>query len=148
MNTGKYCNHNVITARKDFSIPDAARLMRQHHVGSLVVVTGNDEFKPVGILTDRDMVIEVLADDVSTSSVTVGDIMTPLPVVANENDDIVSALKIMEQHGVRRLPVTNNEGELVGILTSDDVLKVFYQGLGELVSLYKHEVKHEKQRRR
>jgi CBS domain-containing protein len=73
--------------------------------------------------------------------------MTPMPYTAREEDDLTAALKIMEKHGVRRLPVTNAEGELTGVLAADDILKVFHHGIGELVSIYKHEFSHEKQAR-
>ena len=77
LNIGKYCTHNVITIDKDGNIIEAARLMREHHVGCLVVVsTDNDGERPVGILTDRDIVVEVLGEEVSLDSVTVEDVMT------------------------------------------------------------------------
>jgi len=148
MNVGNYSTRDIITTQKDCSIFEAARLMREHHVGSLIVVIDNqDEPGPVGIVTDRDIVIEVLAEGIMPDTVTVNDIMTPTPVVAREQDDIISVLNMMEERGVRRIPVMNVYDELTGILSTDDMLKFFHHGLGKIVGIYNREIANEKKMR-
>jgi len=140
LNIGKYCTRNVITTDLDSSVIEAAKLMRKYHVGSLVVVSRDaDGLRPIGILTDRDIVIEVLAEEVTMESVTVEDIMTRSPIVAREDDDIFMTMETMRVKGVRRLPVTDSLGILVGILTTDDLLGVIYEEMGNIVSLFSRE---------
>jgi CBS domain-containing protein len=103
----------------------AARLMREKHIGYLVVVepeAGETFFKPVGVLTDRDIVVTVVARETDPRTLTVGDVMTRQPVVAREEDSSATALQEMRRIGVRRLPVVGPRGQLVGILSLDDVL--------------------------
>jgi CBS domain-containing protein len=140
MNVGEQCTRNVITATKECGIVESAKLMRQHHVGSLIIVSEHhDGARPVGILTDRDLVIEVLALDVPLDSVTVGDVMTSSLVFATEDDDLFETMEKMREKGIRRLPVTDEIGRLVGILTADDLLVGIYEQLGNMVSLITHE---------
>lgn len=140
MNVGKYCNRDVITADKGTNLLEAAKLMRQHHVGSLVIVSrDSDGNRPIGIITDRDIVIEVLGEDVALDSVSVEDVMTRSPIIAREDNDIFSTMERMRVKGVRRLPVTDSLGILTGIITTDDLLRVIYEELGNLVSLISRE---------
>lgn len=140
MNIGKYCTRNIITADKETSIVEAAKLMRQHHVGSLVVVSRDtDGDRPIGILTDRDIVVEVLAEEVAVDSVTIEDVMTRSPVTAREDEDIFTTMETMRAKGIRRIPVTDSLGLLAGILSSDDLLGVIYEEMGNMVSLISHE---------
>ena len=137
---GKYCTRNAITADKDSSIVEAAKLMRQHHVGSLVIISrDSDGDKPVGMLTDRDIVLEVLAEEVAVDSVTIDDVMTRKPVTAWEHDDMFATMETMRLKGIRRVPVTDSSGVLVGILTSDDLLGIFYEEMGHMVALISNE---------
>lgn len=148
MNIGKYCTRNVITADIDSNIIEAAKVMRQHHVGSLVVVSrDNDGARPVGIVTDRDLVIEVLAEEVPVDSVTIEDVMTRSPITAREDDDVFTTMQTMRSKGIRRIPITDSLGLLVGILTSDDLLAVIYEEMGNLVSLISHEQMEEYRKR-
>src|SRR5512147_2848625 len=100
MNVGQLCNRNVITVRKTDEIPVAARLMREKHVGYLVVadpdVSGPTQ-RPIGVLTDRDIVVGVVAQDVNPRSLTVGDVMTRNPVVIELNDTIAAAVQEMRR---------------------------------------------------
>ena len=121
--------------------------MREHHVGCLVIVSDDDEDLPVGIVTDRDLVVEVLSLEVSPDSVSVKDVMTRTPVLAREEDDILTSLKLMEEHGVRRIPVTNGYNELTGILSTDDVARVIHNQLGHVISIFNNEMEHEKKAR-
>ena len=148
MHIGKYCTRKVITANKETGIVEAAKLMRQHHVGSLVIVSrGSNGDKPIGILTDRDIVVEVLAEEVAVDSVAIEDIMTRTPVTVREDEDIFTTMETMRVKGVRRIPVTDSLGLVVGILTSDDLLAVIYEEMGNMVSLISHEQMEETRKR-
>lgn len=125
MNVGKTCRQNVVTVRPFDELTAAARLMRENHIGYLVVVepdVGDASVKPVGVLTDRDIVVAVVARETDPRSLRVGDVMTRQPVVAAEGDSIATALQEMRRIGVRRLPVVGQRGQLVGVLSLDDVL--------------------------
>ena len=89
MNAGELCNREVVTTGRDTGITEAAKLMRDHHVGSLVVVEEKDgRPEPVGILTDRDIVMEVIAEDVGVADVAVGDVMSYALLKVNEKDTV------------------------------------------------------------
>ncbi|MBI4006173.1 MAG: CBS domain-containing protein [Gammaproteobacteria bacterium] len=145
---GKICNRPVITAEKDCSVADAAKLMRQHHVGSLVVVSKNrDCLFPIGIITDRDLVIEVLAKDVPVDTVTLEDIMTRSPLISREDDDVFDTIDMMRVKGVRRIPVVDSLGSLVAIFTIDDILKIIFNEMGNWASFIYREKMQEQIRR-
>lgn len=137
MNVGEACNRSVAFIGHQESAFDAARLMRELHVGDLVVVREtNDKRIPVGIVTDRDLVLEVLAQGVDPASVEVIDLATTGRLVTGGADEPLEvALERMRGHGVRRLPVVNASGGLVGILTADDVLELIADELTEIVRL-------------
>ena len=136
MKAGDICNHHVVTVSPDDSIKTAAELMREHHVGDVVVAERNEGFlAPVGILTDRDIVIEVIAEDVDLDKVSVRDTMTDQLITANEDDELLATLMQMREKGVRRLPVVDAKGRLVGILTADDVIGLVARELAEVWAL-------------
>ena len=98
--------------------------MRERHTGDVIVVDDADEDRePVGILTDRDIVIEVLAKGRDPDKTTVAEIMATQLVVAGESEDSTQALQRMAAHGVRRIPVVDDERCVVGIITLDDLLR-------------------------
>jgi len=106
-------------------VAQAARLMREQHVGFLVVhQEGDDLCRPIGVLTDRDIVLEVTACGVDPRSVTVADVMTPEPLIARETDDLRELLQAMRLAGVRRAPVVDARGALAGMIALDDVVDV------------------------
>ena len=120
----EFCTTDVAWCTRDTTVLEAARLMREKHLGDLIIVDDpNDEFTPVGVITDRDIVIKVIGNELSASKTRVGDVMrTPL-VTASDSEDSNAAIARMRQHGVRRLPVTGRHGKLVGVVTMDDLLK-------------------------
>jgi len=135
MRTGELCRRDVVTALATTSITDLSKLMRKNHVGS-VVVTGNDgDRKPVGIVTDRDLVVEVLAMGLDPATLTASDIMTTAPAVSRQGDDALWALKIMRDRGVRRLPVVDEHGDLTGILAFDDLMQHVGTTLGDIAQM-------------
>jgi CBS domain-containing protein len=136
MTVGKFCSREVIVAGKESSVAEIARLMRKHHVGDVVIVSRNGgRAKPVGILTDRDIVIELIACDVPLDSVTAGDIMSYKLVTARESDSIWDTLQHMRAKGIRRVPVVGTGGDLVGILAADDLLELFADELNLLARI-------------
>ena len=144
MFVGEVCTRDVIIIEKSGSVQEAALLMRKHHVGDVVVVEQQqDKNFPVGILTDRDIVVELLARDVDLNAVSVGDAMSYELLTANENDALAETLKHLRNKGVRRVPVVAEDGSLAGILTMDDFIDLFAEQLDDLVSLISREQKHE-----
>ncbi|MFO7641410.1 MAG: CBS domain-containing protein [Candidatus Competibacteraceae bacterium] len=149
MSVGQYCNRQPITAERSTEIGEIARIMRREHVGTIVVVERRDNAEyPVGIVTDRDLVIEVLALSLAPDTITVGDIMSGDLVTAREDDNFWHTLDRMSAKGVRRLPVVNERGGLVGILTADDVLTALAVGLSDMTRLVQRELTNEAQKRR
>lgn len=127
MNVGQICHRRAITVQGSDELRTAAKLMREHHVGFLVVVqpsiTGSGP-EVIGVITDRDIVISTLALDVDPSSVTVGDVMTCKPAVALADDTVADAICQMRHRGVRRLPVVGEYGKLFGVVSLDDILQL------------------------
>ncbi|MGZ5052471.1 MAG: CBS domain-containing protein [Methylobacter sp.] len=136
MAIGEFCNREVAFATKEMSLPEAAKIMRQYHVGDLVVVdeTGGKRV-PVGVVTDRDMVIQVIAQSLEFNDFRIGDIMGRQLVSVQESDGVFETIRLMRTKGVRRLPVVNQQGELVGIVSADDMLDLLAEELGELAKV-------------
>lgn len=125
MRVGDYCKHGVVTVDADADVMRAATTMREEHVGFLIVVQpGDARRQPVGVLTDRDIVVQVVARGVDPASLTVADIMTRKPILASETDDLNEAAQGMRIAGIRRMPVLTRDGTLSGVIALDDVLGV------------------------
>lgn len=140
MNVGELCNREVILAYRDTRLVEAARLMREHHVGSLVVVVDRlSERVPVGILTDRDIVVAVVAKELDPRTLTAGEVMSRELFSVREEDGIADALRLMRERGIRRLPVLTHSGALAGIVTIDDLLELVGEELGDFVRTVKSE---------
>lgn len=140
MAVGEICNREVVIAEKTLSVVDAAQLMRTHHVGDLVVVEERAGRRlPVGIVTDRDIVVEVVAAGVNPDALKVGDIMGPEVATVRESEGLFEALRFMRDKGVRRMPVVDSTGALAGILTLDDLLSLLAEEMTELAKLVSHE---------
>lgn len=149
MTVGSICNREIITIQRDATVLDAAKLMRRYHVGDVVVIEyQGDLVKPVGIVTDRDIVIELIATELNCSVITTGDIMLTKLVVINESVGIFEAIQTMATKGVRRLPIIDDDGGLVGIVTLDDLLLLLAKELGSLTKLISREMKNEITKRR
>jgi CBS domain-containing protein len=148
MSIGKVCNREVVVIERRESILDAAKLMREHHVGNVVVVEDRDGTRiPVGILSDRDLVVEVLAQALSPDAVDVGDLMSTDLLTARENDELLDTIKRMTARGVRRVLVLDDSGALVGILALDDLIELIAEQLADLAGLLGTELRHEQERR-
>ena len=146
MKTGDLCKRHVVTAMPEASLCDVSRLMRANHVGSVVIVDASR--KPVGIITDRDIVVEVVAAELDPKAMRVDEVMTRHPTLALESDDATWSLKVMRDRGVRRLPVMNDAGELAGIVALDDLLEFAATSLVDVVQAIGTERVIEGQRRR
>lgn len=148
MNLAEACNREVIVVSRSASAAEAASLLRQYHVGDLIVTEplGSGQ-APLGIVTDRDLVLEVLALGIDPESITVGDIMTSPVVCAEENISVIEALTLMRSKGIRRLPVTDMNGHLVGLLAADDIIELLAEQLNGLVGLIGHQAQRERKQR-
>jgi CBS domain-containing protein len=136
MRAGELCTREVYLARPEDALAAAAREMRRRHVGALVVVEAHGKsVRPIGILTDRDIVCGQLAKSADLSCLNVGDVMTADPTTVDEDTELTETIKRLAAAGVRRAPVVNNGGDLVGILSLDDLLPEVAQQLGTLASL-------------
>ncbi|MEW6353466.1 MAG: CBS domain-containing protein [Pseudomonadota bacterium] len=148
MPIGELCSRDVVFVTRNESVVEAARLMRQHHVGDVVVIDEKNGLRvPVGMITDRDIVIEVIAKGVSPDTVTAGDIMSGDIAVVRETEGVYETIQYMRAKGVRRMPVVNAKGALVGILALDDLLELISEEMGELAKLIAHEQAQEKKKR-
>lgn len=127
MRIADVCTHRVVSTQATVSVRDAAEAMRQHHVGALVVVEKpNGERIPVGIVTDRDIVVAVVATGGNPDKLTLGQIMSKPVATCTEAEGLFAAILTMREHGVRRLPVLNAKGGLAGMVAADDI----YSALG------------------
>jgi CBS domain-containing protein len=136
MNIGEICVREVVICAATATVVDAARLMRERHVGDLVVVEerSNRRF-PVGMITDRDITVEVVALNVPLDGLTIGDIMGRNLISVAESEDVFRTLELMRRKSVRRLPVVDRQGALVGIVALDDLLEILAEELTLMVKL-------------
>ena len=149
MAIGEICNREVVYVNRDVTVNAACKLMRHYHVGSLVVVDEIDGKRvPAGILTDRDIVVEIDATDLDPKVITVGDIMLPELVTVAENQGVLETIGIMRFKGVRRVPIVDAENRLIGIVTIDDLLEVLAEQFGELAKIMAREQARETSGRR
>jgi CBS domain-containing protein len=141
MTVGSICKRSVVAVPKGESIVDVAKRMRMLHVGTVIIVEErNGKHFPVGILTDRDIVLSIVASEPEhLPSILVRDAMDNDLLTAREDTSLADALKMMQERGVRRLPVVDREGALVGIVTADDVIRFLAEELHQVVQLMNHE---------
>jgi CBS domain-containing protein len=133
MPIGEICNREVVVATRDMTVELAAQLMRRHHVGDLVIVDDvNGKRIPVGLVTDRDIVIEIIALGLDPKVMTVGDFMTEQVITAQESEGMWETIQHMRFRGVRRIPIVDDTGELAGIISSDDLLAHVAGEIGDL----------------
>lgn len=134
------CIRNVVHVSRETTVHEAAQLMRQHHVGDLVVVdTVDDSVRPVGILTDRDIVLSVVAPKLDATVMTVGDVMGGELITCPEEMGVSECIHRMRSKGVRRMPIVNLRGELVGIVSVDDMIEILAEELSEISKLIARE---------
>ena len=142
------CTIQTIRCARDETVQGAALLMRKHHVGDLVVVDGPDaEPIPVGILTDRDIVVAIVALGLDPASLQVCDIMSEDLLTCREDDDVYQTIEHMRLRGIRRVPVVNGKGTLAGIVSADDLLEFLAEEMGDLSRISGNQQVHEKRAR-
>jgi len=149
MSIGEICNREVVYVSRDVTVNAACKLMRHYHVGSLVVVDESEGKRvPVGILTDRDIVVEIDAMDLDGKVITAGDIMSQELTTVAESFGVHETIEIMRFKGVRRLPVVDSDNRLAGIVTIDDLLEVLAEELSDIARIVAREQSHEQHARK
>lgn len=144
MTAGEYCNREIIITEQDTSVTEAAILMRQNHVGDLVVVEKRGEKTlPTGVITDRDIVVEVIAQKTDPDSLIVKDIMSTDLITVEEKASLLDTVELMQKRGVRRIIVVDNEGNLQGLLSADDVIELIAEAMNNLTKLVRREITRE-----
>ena len=148
MRVGEYCNREVVVIEQEESVTAAARIMREYHVGDVVIIRSQQGKQiPLGIITDRDIALEIVAKAADPEMISVGDAMSYELTTVNEDDDLMQAIEIMRDKGIRRLPVVDLDETLVGILTVDDVLDLFSEVFIDIVHLIDRQRKREASKR-
>jgi CBS domain-containing protein len=148
MNAGDLCTREVVVAEREATVLEGARLMRTHHVGGIVVIDKlNDKKIPVGMVTDRDIVLEVVATELDASTLTMGDIMESDLAVATEDDTALAAIEKMRYKGVKRLPVVSDTGALVGLLSFSDLVEFLAEEVSHLAKVIVREQGRERGKR-
>jgi CBS domain-containing protein len=136
MKTGSACTRDVVFVDRETTIYQAAATMREQHVGDLVVVdSAQHTKKPVGLLTDRDIVLAVVAPRLDPGVFTVGDVMSPGIMSAPADQDVFETVHAMRVRGIRRVPVVDKDGEIVGIFALDDFLSLLAHEMDEVAKL-------------
>lgn len=127
--------NELVTVRPDTPLQDAAELLRRENVGSAIVERDGE---PVGILTDRDLALDVIADGMDFSDMTARDVMSRDPVTVDTEKGIFDACRLMRERSVRRLPVVDDD-ELVGIVTLDDLVVLIDDEMSDLSEVIRAE---------
>jgi signal-transduction protein with cAMP-binding, CBS, and nucleotidyltransferase domain len=134
---GQICNRNTVTCASDAEIRNVVALMSERHVGSVILVQEMaDGPRPYGIVTDRDLVVRIIAAGVDMDSLTIRDVATMDITVVQENDGIGEAVHLMHEAGINRLPVVDRRGILIGVISGDDLLLHLAEQVQELASLF------------
>jgi CBS domain-containing protein len=144
MRAGEFCNREVVVIEEEKSVTEAAVVMREYHVGDVVIVrTGYGKQIPVGILTDRDIALEIVAKGTDPESICVGDATSFELTTVTEDDDLMHVIEVMRDKGIRRVPVIDADEALVGILTVDDIVDLLSEVLIDLAHLVDRQRKRE-----
>ena len=142
MSVGEICNRNVVIIGRHESIFAAAWLMREYLVSDVVVVESRKGVNfPLGVLTDHDIVINVIATGLDLNDVMIGDLMTEQLLTANESDGVMATLKRMRQNGLRRIPVIQQDKGLMGLLSIDDILETLAEQLNDIDQIITRELR-------
>ena len=136
MRVGEYCNREVVIVEEEKSVTEAAAIMRQYHVGDVVICKMKyGKQIPVGIITDRDIALEIVAKGTEPESIRVGDAMSFELTTVSEDDDLMHVIEVMRDRGIRRVPVIDADEALIGILTVDDIVDLLSEVLVDLAHL-------------
>lgn len=144
MPIGDICVRQVVTATRETTVQQAAQLMRENHVGDLLIVEQNHGARtPIGIVTDRDIAVAVVALGLDPAVLSVGDIMGPELQTVDEDEGIFETLHQMRDAGVRRIPVVTQEHSLIGIVSTDDIIQLLADEMTEVAKLISREQRRE-----
>lgn len=147
MKVADYCQREIVTIAADASLREAAALMRETHVGALVVTDSVDPARVVGVVTDRDLAIEVIARDLDVASIRIGQLASPSLVAVTGGASVYEAVASMEEKGVRRLLVTDSDGRVFGFLSADDLVEAIAAELGGLARALRRGIARESEER-
>lgn len=129
-----FATDTVVVADPETTALAAAKLMRKHHVGALVVVDGLESNRPIGIVTDRDLVLALMAEGLDPEVFTAGDIMSTDLVTANAGLDAMNAVQLMRANRLRRIVIVDDDGRLAGIVSMEDLLELLTRELAALAA--------------
>lgn len=135
MTVGKICSRSVDWAGPDESVQVVAGRMHSRKVGTLVILDAAQH--PIGLVTDRDLTVRVLAEGRDAGTTPVRDVMTASIKTVREDCPIESALEVMRRGPFRRIPVVNEQNQLIGILSVDDILDLLseeFRSIGRLLN--------------
>ena len=142
MHIGEICKRSVVTCGRETSALELAQMMRDRHVGDVIVVDEQEgRPTPVGIVTDRDLVVQIIAKGVKPELVRAGDMLVGDLVTADETEDVYDAIWPMRSKGIRRLPVVDAQARLLGVVTADDVTAFLAAELTELARIVPRRIK-------
>lgn len=133
MAIGKLYKCDVITAPHDALVSDVAKLMKQYNIGDIVVVDNKNS--PLGIITDRDIAVKIVADEVDSKQVSAADIMSSDLLILKEYQDIQEAIDMMSAKNIRRAPIVDENNQLCGIVSVDDLIMQFAEGLQSIARI-------------
>jgi CBS domain-containing protein len=146
MPIGEICTRDTVVCDRNTTVTEAAQLMRKHHVGDLVVIEESEGKRiPVGIVTDRDIVVSVVSMKLDPNVFSVGDLVFTDVVTIREDQGIFETMQQMRKHGVRRIPVVDRRGGLAGIISIDDLIQLLAEEMNELAKLISREQAREAQ---
>lgn len=139
MGIHELCKRTVVTIHRQGTAEEAARLMRENRIGVVVVVDALDARVPVGVLTDRDIVLKVVGQGLAPAGASVESIMSTPVVTLREDDGFLPALDKMSARGVRRAPVVGGDGRLKGLISVDDLVPFLARELAKIGAMIRHE---------
>lgn len=134
---GEICVRDVAVAGPDTTVRQAAKLMAKHHVGDLVVIREEPRGRvvPIGIVTDRDIVRNVVAEALDPAVFTLGDLVSRDLITARDDQGVFECMQQMRINGIRRMPVVDSSGALVGIISLDDLIQLLGEEMSELAKV-------------
>lgn len=148
MNISSLCSREVVGIHAGASLQEAAALMGEEHIGSLVVVTQDEPPKVVGILTDRDLALDVIGKGGAGKELCVGDIAKAPPMAVSSAASLQEAVAAMEQGGVRRLLVVDEDGGVMGLVAAEDLMAAISEELAGLVRALRKGIERERSERK
>jgi CBS domain-containing protein len=147
MPIGEICIREVVICDRAANVAEAAQLMRRYHVGDLVIVEQSEGKRvPVGLITDRDIVTSVVALKLDPAKVAVGDLISREVILVREDQGVFETIEHMRAYGIRRVPVVDQHGALVGIVAVDDLIELLADELEKVSKLIAREQAGEAQR--